>query len=252
MVNKPKNWAEAGFVTAEAVLTPRLIMGLSGMEKTGKDHFAFTAPGPMAFLSLDFGDEGVIEKFIPKKQIFKREFKVPKAINSKNRSEMQEQAEAVWEDFKKCYLFSLTNARTVIVDTETESWELCRLAAFGKIEQVKPHHYGPVNREYKEVMIKSAYESNANVIFIQRLKKEYANDKFTGNYEQSGYTNLAYEVQVNVRTYIDPNTQQFCLYVDNCRQNAALRNQTLPALEEGAFAMLAAMVLPTVPAQFWQ
>ena len=36
---------------------------------------------------------------------------------------------------------------TVVMDTASEAHELSRLAAFGKLTQVMPHHYGPVNAE---------------------------------------------------------------------------------------------------------
>ncbi len=245
------NWSIQGFNAVTNNLLPRLIISVCGMEKTGKNHFAFTAPGPIAFLSLDFGDEGVIEKFIDgtlaSKRIFRKEYKIPNA--RRDRSSVIKDAAVVWEQLKSDFLFALNAARTVIVDTETECWELCRLALLGQLEQVKPHHYGPVNREYKEVFVKSAYESNANVIFLQRLKKEYVNDKFTGGYEQAGYSGIPFDVQVNCRTFINPEGE-FALFIDNCRQNGMLRNMTLtgPMI---SFQTLAGLVLPSVPPEAW-
>jgi hypothetical protein len=244
------DWTKAGFSTPGTELTPRLIMSLCGLEKTGKTHLALSAPGPISYLSLDFGDEGVIEKFVPNKKIYKAEFKIPAARGKgKDREGMKDQAEEIWEDFKEKYLFSLLNARTVIVDTETEAWELIRLARFGKVDQVKPIHYGPVNREYKETMIKAAYEANANVILLQRLKKEWLNDKATGNYEQAGNSGIPFDVQVNARTYIDTDGR-FALYIDNCRQNALLRGTSL-SQEECEFWILANRVMPTVSPAVW-
>lgn len=249
--NQAQKWSKEGFESPSLTLTPRLIMSLCGLEKTGKTHLALSAPAPISYLSLDFGDEGVIEKFVArKKQIFKAEFKMPAARgNSKAREAMKDQAESVWEDFKSKFLFSLLNARTVIVDTETEAWELIRLARFGKIDQVKPIHYGPVNREYKEVLIKASYEANANVIFLQRLKKEWLNDKATGNYEQAGYSGIPFDVQVNARTFVDENGR-FALYIDNCRQNATLRGVVLPQ-DECEFWILANRVMPELPPNVW-
>ena len=244
------NWTKAGFTAPNTVLTPRLIMSLCGLEKTGKTHLALSAPGPLAYLSLDFGDEGVIEKFTTQKTIFKAEFKIPSARgNNKARENMKDQAEDVWESFKEKYMFSLANARTVIVDTETEAWELIRLARFGKIDQVKPVHYGPVNREYKETLIKAAYEANANVILLQRLKKEWLNDKPTGQYEQAGYSGIPFDVQVNARTFVNEEGK-FALYIDNCRQNAMLRGVVLPQ-DECEFWILANRVMPDLSPTVW-
>ena len=159
-----------GFAEVSQLVAARLIMALSGLEKTGKTHLALTAPAPITYLSLDFGTDGVIQPFAAKKLIRIKEYKIVKARKSVERAEAMKQAEEVWEEFKDDYQFALDNSRTVVVDTETEVYELIRLARFGKLEQVKPMHYGPLYRELKEVIIKSAYESRANVILLQRLK----------------------------------------------------------------------------------
>lgn len=266
------DWAKQGFAEITGEITPRLIMSLAGSEKTGKTHFSLTAPAPISYLSLDFGDQGVIEKFHKLKKIYKKEFKIPSA-RMKDKSKMMEEAVDTWEDFKESYLFSLKTARTIIVDTETECWELVRLALLGKLGEVKPHHYGAVNREYKEVMIKAAFDGNANVILLQRLKKQYINDKYTGELEQTGYSGIPFDVQVNARTYIDA-VGRFSVYIDNCRQNATLRGRSLvpvsqltpleladPAIFVGGgltipvgdlnFGELAKLVLPNSKSESW-
>ncbi len=237
-----------GFSEVSQEMPARLIMALNGLEKTGKTHFALTAPAPITYLSLDFGTDGVIQPFAAKKLIRIKEYKIPKARKSVEREEARKQAEEVWDEFKDDYQFALDNSRTVVVDTETEVYELIRLARFGKLEQVKPMHYGPLFRELKEVVIKAAYECTANVILLQRLKKEYKDDKWTGQYETSGYSGIPYDVQINCRTFIDKEGQ-FALYIDNCRQNASLRGQTIldPMIE---FKFIASMVLGLDPGQF--
>jgi len=246
-----QSWEQTGFIPASALAKPRIIAAVAGLEKTGKNHFAFTAPGPIALLSLDFGDEGMIEKFIDgtvaSKTIWSKSYKIPSGRRDVNK--MIEDATPIWEEVKKDFMYALSNARTVIVDTETEQWELIRLARLGKLEQIKPHHYGPVNREYKEVFVKAAYESNANVIFLQRLKRRYINDKATSDFDQAGYSGVPYDVQVNCRTYIDEHSQ-FALYVDNCRQNGLMRGTVLTG-EMLNFQMLAMMVLPSVDPTAW-
>jgi hypothetical protein len=260
MANNKEDFTSHGFTTVSAEVTPRLIMALSGLEKTGKTYHALTAPAPIAYFSLDFGEDGVIQPFAAKKAILRKDYKMPAIRKSNDRAKAMEQATEVWESFKDDYLFALDNCRTVIVDTETEVYELIRLARFGKLEQVKPHHYGPLFRELKEVIIKAAYESNCNVILLQRLKKEFKDDKWSGQYEVSGYSGIPYDVQVNCRTYID-GRGRFRLYIDNCRQNATLRGKSLldfnqmveadgadPSVQlvDGLrFSELAKLVLPT-------
>jgi hypothetical protein len=246
-----QTWDQYGFVPVSSVVKPRLIAAVCGLEKTGKNHFAFTAPDPIALLSLDFGDEGMVEKFVDgtvaSKTILSKSYKIPSGRRDPN--EMIKDSLPIWEEVKKDFLYALDNARTVVVDTETEQWELIRLARLGRLEQVKPHHYGPVNREYKETFIKASYESNANVIFLQRLKKEYINDKTTGRYEQAGFSGIPFDVQVNCRTFID-DQGQFSLFIDNCRQNGLLRGTFLTG-DILNFPTLAMMVLPSLPPEVW-
>ncbi len=256
---------EKRFELASGVLHPRIIAAVYGAEKTGKTHFALTAPAPIVFLSIDFGDEGVIQRFTGTKKIYKKEYTIP-AGHKKSPDRLMEEATPVWEALKSDFLYALENARTVILDTETEAWELCRLARFGKLESVKPHNYTAVNREYKEAFIKAAYENKANVIFIQRLKKLFIDDKFTGIFEQAGFASLPFDVQVNIKTEVD-HLNRFTLHVDNCRQNAKLRGARIIALDDLkdddtsaqnlivtpslSFKDLAALILPQIPTEAW-
>lgn len=263
LIQNSESFDSHGFTPVTQAIIPRLIMALNGLEKTGKTYQALTAPAPISYFSLDFGEDGVIQQFAAKKTIRRKDYKIPAIRKSQTKEKAIEQAAEVWETFKDDYLFALDHSRTVIVDTETEVYELIRLARFGKLEQVKPHHYGPVFRELKEVIIKAAYESNANVILLQRLKKEYKDDKWTGQYEASGYSGIPYDVQVNARAYIDA-LGRFRVYIDNCRQNAMLRGKSLldihqaveqdfidpstQLVESMAFPDLAELVLPNADA----
>jgi hypothetical protein len=52
-----------GFSDAVVETPYRLIASVSGKEKTGKTHFALTAPEPIIFFNIDVGTEGVVGKF---------------------------------------------------------------------------------------------------------------------------------------------------------------------------------------------
>jgi len=96
--------------------------------------------------------------------------------------------------------------RTLIIDTGTEAWELCRLAAFGKLSQVMPHHYVEVNAKFK-ALVKYAYErTDLNVIWVHKVKKEYktnreGKDTWTGRMERAGFGDMPYLVDCNIRHY---------------------------------------------------
>jgi hypothetical protein len=191
----------------------RLIVSVSGMEKQGKTHFALTAPDPMALFDMDMGLEGVVQKF-SKKTIWTADYKIiPNDPNS---------WEVTWEKLRSSYKQVLTNQaiRTVVVDTATEQWELLRLARFGKLTQVMPHNYGPVNAEYRE-MIRQAYLSDKNLVLIHKMKNEYLNDKRTGRKERAGFADTAFLVQMNVEVWRDADGV-FGLTIVDSRQNPDL------------------------------
>ena len=62
--------------------------------------------------------------------------------------------------------------RTISVDTATELWELLRMARFGKLTQVMPYQYGPVNAEFRS-LIRMAYASDKNLILLHKMRKVY-------------------------------------------------------------------------------
>src|SRR5574343_408421 len=57
----------------------RLIVSISGDEKTGKSHFTLTAPEPIFYFNIDRGTEGVVGKFqADGKKVFIYEIVVPR------------------------------------------------------------------------------------------------------------------------------------------------------------------------------
>lgn len=225
---------QLGLSEADSIIRPRLVLSLSGLEKTGKTHTALTAPGPIAYLNFDIGDEGVVGKFKESgKQIFHRRFSKPMSFGPAGEPDASG-ALAEWIQFSRTWykLLGVEGLRTIILDTETESWELARLARLGKLSQVKPHHYGPVNAEYNG-LLKAAYDSDKNVILIGKMKKEYKNDKWNGGYERAGMSGLGFIVQVILQTFRydevaegeDRVKDSFAVVVKDCRQNPALKGE---------------------------
>ena len=102
--------------------------------------------------------------------------------------------------------------RTMIWDTATEVWELCRLAAFGKLSQVMPHHYVEVNSEFR-ALVNMAYERrDLNAIFIHKVKKEYrtnaaGKDNWTGKWERQGFGDMPYLVDCNLEHFFQRQVQ---------------------------------------------
>jgi len=204
-----------GFEKPSNKTKPRLIIAVDGQEKRGKTTFGLSAPAPIAFFNFDEGLEGVIHKF-KDKEILISSFMLPA---DKKVPGVDWKAE--WGRFKEEYKRVLTHSevRTVVIDTATELWELCRMAGLGKLTQVLPHHYGPVNAEMREV-IRTAYGYDKNLILLHKMRTQYVNDKWTGKYERNGFKDTGFAVQVNVRLLRKDG--QFVCFVKDCRQNMDL------------------------------
>lgn len=225
----------------------RIIVSLSGLEKQGKTHFSLTAPGPIAFFSVDIGEEGVIGKFMDTKRIEVYEVE-------HLGEDAADKAPDEWKRFINAYRFALRHGdfKTIVLDTATELWELLRLSRFGRLTQVMPHHYGPVNAEFR-TLIREAYGFNKNLILLHKMKQEYIGEKKTGKWERAGFSDTGFLVQVNARAYrySESDGGNFAIQVDDCRQNPDLCEMEF----EGPmcnFQMLACNVLPDVDPANWE
>lgn len=201
-----------GFGKANDAVRRRLIMSIEGLEKSGKTHLALTAPGPIALFDFDTGLEGVVGKFTPTKEIYVKDYV---GASEAGRGDYAQ----VWE---KCRLEFKTllkhpPLRSVVVDTDTERWELLRMARFGKLDQIMPQFYGPVNSEYRG-LVRDAYASDKNVILLHKMKTVWVKNTRTDDVERSGFGEMGYLVQINVRTWRDDDGV-FHAYIKDCRQN---------------------------------
>lgn len=206
-----------GFSDAKVLTPKRLIASVAGLDKTGKTHFCLTAPDPILFFNIDIGTEGVVGKFQDSgKRVFNYDVRVPK-------SAPKSVYETMWNDLK--YRLSVVyglGTGTVILDTATEGYELARLAYFGKLDQVMPHHYAAVNSEWREIL-RLAYDSDMNTLFIHKMKPKWVNNQRTSEYEVAGFGETGYMVQINLETHAeysrDGEFPKFSLFIKNCRQN---------------------------------
>lgn len=242
---KPK---DIGFTNAkERTALNRIILSISGLEKQGKTHFALTAPGPIAVFSTDIGEEGVVDKFMVDKEVHIMDI-------ARIGEDAAEKAPAEWDKFKTAYTACLKSkdVRSIIVDTATEIWELLRMARFGRLTQVMPYQYGPVNAEYRD-LIREAYTHNKNLILLHKMKPQYINDKRTGEWERNGFSDTGFLVQINAQVYRhEPEDGgEFCIWVKDCRQNPDLAGEEYTG-EMCTFPMLAMMALPDVDPGAWE
>lgn len=201
--------SEAGFLVPASAIVPRVTVCTTAGEKVGKTHWALTAPGPIAVISTDTGTREVVERFIRDygKRILLLQITAAQTLLEARRGD---QGAAEWARIKDA-IYSVVadpSIRTLVVDTATEVWELCRLSAFGKLAQVKPQHYAIPNGEFR-TLLKYCYEArpDLNAVWIHKHKKEYkGNSKddssnWTGKYERSGMSDVGFLVDVMAEQY---------------------------------------------------
>ena len=241
----------------------RLIVAVDGREKEGKTNFSLTAPGPLAFQNFDVGLEGVIEKFTGQKQIWLPEAYGITVHKEDDDKKIMAKVLPVWERFVQEYRMVLDGARkgtlrSAVIDTGSEAWEMLRLARFGKLTQIMPHHYTGLNTEYRN-LIREAYDTPINLIVLHRLKAEWQDNPLTGKggktgrWERAGYADTGFLVQVNIRMFkrVVEGESQFVLQVVNCRQNPKIDGLEL-VNEMASFPWLAAHVYPDTDLSDWE
>ena len=206
-----------------------LVVSLSGLAKTGKTHVSCTAPPPIVFINVDIGTEGVVNKFQagidgePAKQILIYDVRVPKENTSK------EMYEVMWNKLKMLINKAYTLKQgTVVYDTSSEAYELARLAHFGKLTQIMPHNYQQVNNEWKD-LLRTAYDSPMNTIFIHKMKPKWVNNTRTAEFELAGFADMCYLSQINLTTHRagEGENIEFSVSVDDCRINHKVGGEVL-------------------------
>lgn len=232
-------------------------MRIGGFEKEGKTHFALTAPAPIAVMNIDRGLEGMVEKFAKIKEIHRsKDFR---AMPSKTMADN----EARWEAIMAAYTDALEdrNIRSIVYDTDTEAWEIARLAYLGKLVGVKELHYPEVNSIFRNV-IDAALAHDKNVIFTCRLRKQYVKTKsnegkdtatWNGQYEESGFGEFGFIVQANLRAKIvkEDEVNIPTVRIINCRQNMQMNGEVFEG-EMATFSWVAANIIEGTSPEDWE
>lgn len=246
---------------------PFHILSIEGPPKVGKTHFYSTAPGAIGVQSMDFGTEGVIDKF-PDTTFDVREYNFAYDFTIKSRGdEATEQADAIktnyWAPFNNdaTEFFADPNIKTVVWDTASEVWEMLRLAHFGKLQQNPQLAYGPVNAEYK-ALVRMANIARKNLILVHQMSKEYKDvdgkPQETGNFKRTGNNKIDYLVHTYVRLHYDEPVKNVkgVVVTPGKFKTEILRSRFNPdvngmVIDTPDFVTLMSLVAPHVEAEAW-
>jgi hypothetical protein len=163
-----------------------------------------------------------------------------------------------WQEvFFPSYKAALDNpdARTVVIDTDSDTWELQRLAEFGRLTQVAPLQYPNLNAARK-AMIARAYDSGKVVISINRLEEEYETKVVNGKEVQAksggvrrqGFRDWKYLWQVQLRHFRDE--EGFGTKILMCKSDTSVEGMDLRK-EDNNFQSLVQMIYPQVDLKEW-
>jgi hypothetical protein len=257
----------AGF-TAE--IKPRraaVVLSVEGLDKSGKTHFAFTAPGPICYISTDWGDEGVIQKF-PNKQIIRPiagdlKLDIPAALDRSDPTVIQPCFKKAVDRFVTEYRKAIElGVRTIILDKGSELWEWIRLAHYGRQSTNRNDYITTANAFYRD-LVREANLAGINLIIINEVKalwESYNEDgkvKFrkTDKFESSGNEKDPQLVIARLRmTFVEPQMNlkgeivqpgRFETQVRRCRDNFSAVGMTLTNAD---FALAMSVCVPEVEA----
>ena len=158
---------------------------------------------------------------------------------------------AVWERFVKDYRYCVDNFRSVVVDTPSELLDVRKLAEFGRNTQILQIYYGGFYADLRW-MVKYATDHMANVNFVHRMKKEYRDDKWSGDYELEGWRGMVFEAPIYVEHNRDDESGVFTTTIKECSPNSMLVGTVLRSDEdENDFATLATRIFTDTNKEDW-
>lgn len=218
----PRSFAAAGFKSYTDQLQERqfrgLMIGTEGRANSGKTEFYLSGPGGVV-LALDRGYEQCLDNTDPPETRNEAAFAFNRIAVPLATQMTQAQYLEKWREYVTTYVSTLAipEARTFVVDGESDSWEWQTLAAFGKLTQIPPLSRTEVNAA-RRAMYARAKDSGKICIFTHRLKRQYETvydtagnampdpispgkelREWQGKYERSGYGDHEYLFALQLR-----------------------------------------------------
>lgn len=232
------NLVNAGWLHPAPTKAPRrLVMSVEAPPGTGKTHVGLAGPiSPIIMLDIDTGAEGVIEKFSTSKEIYREQFLLPPKPSTPEDMKdalwvaYKNGSETVWEDLKaklRGYYEALDahGSGLIIIDTESEMYELVRAAKFGKLMEIPENAYGRIIYPEYRVPMRWAYDySRVSTIYTQKLVAGFRG----GAAYTKGWGDLNFHAQIALRAYVQMKEDGTAYFQAQCiksRHNPNLLNR---------------------------
>lgn len=241
------------------------IVAVYGDTGTGRTRFALTAPTPTAFAHAGEKIAGVVQEAVRREGPGRIRVLNFGASLSGSPQDIVNGAQPVWQKLRRGFMDAMVDpgwARTGIIDTHNEAWELLRLSEFGELNPQgrTDYLYGKVNAFWRG-MFKwhraQAEPKQKSMIVIGQTKAEYRDvmkkgqktSEATGRTVSAGQKEVHYMADVVLRTsrdvdgeYGDPGG--FLITIEKGWFDATKEGITL-ANEDVTFARVMAIITDT-------
>lgn len=267
----PASFLKDGFLPPDKIRKHRrLMIGTDGPANSGKTEFAISAPGPGIVICLDRGFDAMLDNQNPppsRRSDFA--FKVVQAPLPTQA--VQASYVDYWKQFYAIYKQALDNAdcRSVVIDGDSDSWELQRLAEFGKLTQVPSILYTSVNAA-RRAMYARAWDSGKIIIATNKISKEYKTLRNPDNtpllnnegkevrqwdgatYQRQGFADQDYLWQIQLRHLFRNTTNgpEWGIKITKCKADPSLTGYELWG-PDCNFRSLVETVYPHIPIKEW-
>lgn len=281
----PKSFAKDGFLTGDSARLGgrkyrRLMLGTEGQTDTGKTEFGLSAPGPGVCICLDRGFDAALDNPTPPET---RRDDFGFVVISARRvfgslDGVKATMSTYWNEFYNKVKVAMANddVRTIIIDGDSDSWEIQRLADLGALTGIYPQtKYSPVYAA-RRAFYAMLWDSGKIIIATNKLKdewetivgpdglpiKENGEDKRrkTGRLERQGFPDQDYLWQIHIRHLYKPSTvnavtkktvpQRWGIQIMKCKANKELEGAELWG-PECNFQSLVQLVYPQVELEEW-
>lgn len=221
---------------------------------TGRTAWALSAPGPIALIHCSEKIDGLVQRVAANGKVI-RAHNFGSTVFRGSPEVIAKQADGVWRLMQERFHEAFSWARTIVVDTHTDAWELIRLARFGSLKPSGGRidaNYGPVNAEFKTMLSAFRGQTETNVIFIGKTTDEYVKSKSaamgerTGRTISSGMKQVPFIVDVRVRTHHTFEDEDFRSVIEKGWFNAHSEGSELTN-EDSTFPMVMGLVTGTDP-----
>lgn len=272
----PASFLKDGFFSPDTLKKQRkyrrLMIGTDGPSDTGKTEWALSAPGPGIVICLDRGYEGLLENTNPpesrRDDFAFKVIPVPLATTLPQVGQISPYLQ-YWQSFYAEYKKALENpdARTVVLDGDSDSWELQRLAEFGRLTKVPSILYDNVNAA-RRAMIARAFDSGKIVIATNKVKKSYSDKinpatglaevknngeivrEWDGGYDRQGFGDQDYLWMIQLRHLYNPVEQKWGIRLTKCKPDPSLVGMELWG-SDCTFRGLVETVFPDTDPKEW-